>query len=90
MLQGEHSAILLTFIKLPFAIKAIVLSIFKRQLYTGFTVYCISKEASTQDKQFLCFHNSRIQDKDLASKINLTLSLMNIIARFHPLCILYK
>ena len=28
MLQGEHSAILLTFIKLPFSIKTFVLSIF--------------------------------------------------------------
>ena len=33
MLQGEHSAILLTFIKLPF-----VLSIFEWPLQTGFTV----------------------------------------------------
>ena len=38
MLQGEHSAILLTFIKLPFSIKSFVLSIFKWPLKTGFTV----------------------------------------------------
>ena len=38
MLQGEHSAILLTFITLPFVIKIIVLSIFERPFYTGFTV----------------------------------------------------
>ena len=38
MLQGEHSAILLTFIKLPFAIKIFVLSIFEWPFYTGFTV----------------------------------------------------
>ena len=38
MLQGEHSAILLNFIKLPFAIKIFVLSIFKLLFYTGFTV----------------------------------------------------
>ena len=38
MLQGEHSAILSTFIKLPFSIKAFVLSIFKWPLKTGFTV----------------------------------------------------
>ena len=37
MLQGEHSAILLTFIKLPFAIKIFVLSIFEWLLKTGFT-----------------------------------------------------
>ena len=39
MLQGEHSAILLTFIKLPFFIKTFVLSIFKWPLKTGFTVH---------------------------------------------------
>ena len=38
MLQGEHSAILSTFIKLPFSIKTCVLSIFKWPLKTGFTV----------------------------------------------------
>ena len=38
MLQGEHSAILLTFIKLPFVIKFFVLSIFEWPFYTGFTV----------------------------------------------------
>ena len=39
MLQGEHSAILSTFIKLPFVIKIFVLSIFEWPLKTGFTVY---------------------------------------------------
>ena len=34
----EHSAILLTFIKLPFVIKIFVLSIFEWLLYTGFNV----------------------------------------------------
>ena len=38
MLQGEHSAILLTFIKLPFAIKIFVLSFFEWPVYSGFTV----------------------------------------------------
>ena len=42
MLQGEHSAILSTFIKLPFVIKIFVLSIFECPFeglfYTGFTV----------------------------------------------------
>ena len=37
MLQGEHSAILSTFIKLPFVIKIFILSIFEWQFYTGFT-----------------------------------------------------
>ena len=39
MLQGEHSAILLTFIKLPFVIKIFVLSIFEWLLYICFTIY---------------------------------------------------
>ena len=34
----EHSAILLTFIKLPFVFKTFVLSIFERPLKIGFTV----------------------------------------------------
>ena len=33
MLQGEHSAMLLTFIKLPFVIKVFVLSIFEYRFY---------------------------------------------------------
>ena len=33
MLKGEHSAILSTFIKLPFVIKIIVLSIFEWRFY---------------------------------------------------------
>ena len=39
MLQGEHSAILSAFSKLPFVIKIFVLSIFEWPFYTGFTVY---------------------------------------------------
>ena len=39
MLQGEHSAILFTLIKLPFVIKIFVLSIFEWLFYTGFTVF---------------------------------------------------
>ena len=35
---GEHSAVLLAFIKLPFVIKIYVLSIFEWPYYTGFTV----------------------------------------------------
>ena len=40
MLHLEHSAILLTFIKLPFVIKIFVLSIFEWPLNTGFAVHC--------------------------------------------------
>ena len=38
MLIGEHSAILLTFIKLPFVIN-ISFFIFESQFYAGFTVF---------------------------------------------------
>ena len=38
MLPLEHSAILWTFIKLPFVIKSFVLSVFEWPLKTGFTV----------------------------------------------------
>ena len=38
MLQGEHSAILSTFIKLPFVIKTFVLSFFEWPFYPCFTV----------------------------------------------------
>ena len=38
MLKEEHSAILLTFIKLPFVIKSFVLFIFEWPLKTDFTV----------------------------------------------------
>ena len=38
MLQGEHSALLSTFIKLPFVFKTFVLSMFEWPLKTGFTV----------------------------------------------------
>ena len=38
MLKGEHSAILLTFIKLPFVIKILVLSTLEWPIKTGFTV----------------------------------------------------
>ena len=42
MLQGEHSAILLTFIQLPFVIKNFVLSIFSLGLITKRTdVYIV-------------------------------------------------
>ena len=41
MLHREHSAILSTFIELPFVIKIFVLSIFEWSLKTGFTVITI-------------------------------------------------
>ena len=44
MLQGEHSAILLTFIKLQFVFKIFVFSIFEWLFYTGFTVLRLFSE----------------------------------------------
>ena len=38
----EHSAILLTFIKLPVVIKTFVLSIFEWPFYTGFTAHVLA------------------------------------------------
>ena len=38
MLQGEHSAIISAFIKLPFVISTFVLSIFEWPFKTGFNV----------------------------------------------------
>ena len=42
----QHSAILLTFLKLPFVIKIFVLSIFEWPFYTGFTVFESFKSVS--------------------------------------------
>ena len=42
MLQGESSAILTTFIKLPFVIKIFVSSFFEWPFYTGLTVFFIN------------------------------------------------
>ena len=41
MLQGEHSAILSTFIKLPFVIKIFGLFIFEWPFYAGYTVQLV-------------------------------------------------
>ena len=57
--QGEHSAILSTFIKLPFVIKIFVLSIFEWPFYTGFTVHL----NSLQIKHYLRFLCSKFLSK---------------------------
>ena len=53
MLQGEHSAILSTFIKLSFIIKIFVLSIFEWPLKTGFTVYHGTRARCLKDKKLV-------------------------------------
>ena len=51
----EHSAILLTFIKLPFVIKTFVLSFFEWPLKTGFTIIRFVKANEIE--------KSKIEDK---------------------------
>ena len=57
--QGEHSAILLTFIKLPFVIKIFVLSIFERPFYTGSTVN--KAETTGTSPNFTVCHNQPLK-----------------------------
>ena len=52
MLLGEHSAILLASIKLPFVIKIFVLSIFEWPFHTGFTVFWLLMKQADQDFHF--------------------------------------
>ena len=52
MLQGEHSAILWTFIKLSFVIKIFILPIFYWLFYTRFTVLHSSPISSIQLARF--------------------------------------
>ena len=57
MLQGEHSAILSFFIKLPFVFNIFVLSIFEWPFYTGFTVFHLEKRPDLYPYKFCdrCF-----------------------------------
>ena len=70
----EHSAILLTCIKLPFVIKIFVLSIFEWSFYTGLTVYAKRTKISRAGphnlaiwvkvqnlKKILIFRNSKLK-----------------------------
>ena len=73
MLQGEHSAILLTIIKLPFAIMAFVLSIFEWLLTTGFTVL-MSKCSVISDVQ-----NTKRRSVYFVSHVN-SVSAINVLS----------
>ena len=53
--KGKHSAILSTFIKLPFVIKISVLSVFEWLFYTGFTVFSICKMFFKSGKFLIVF-----------------------------------
>ena len=52
MLQGEHSATLKAFIKLPFVIKIFVLAFLAWLFYIGFTVVSIEFDFITIEIQF--------------------------------------
>ena len=53
---SEHSAILSIFIRLPFVIKNLVLSIFEWPFYTGFTVLYVRKSKKSLHEQLGVFH----------------------------------
>ena len=60
MLQGENSAILLTFIKLPFVIKIFVLFIFEWPYYTGFTILIPLASSQASLRNFALIHKVRM------------------------------
>ena len=70
MLQGEHSAILSTFTKLPFVILIFVLSIFTNRVafYTGFTVMGKFKKNVTVQFSYPHALNMEYFDLDLSLK----------------------
>ena len=57
MLQGEHTAILSTFIKLPFVTKIFVLSILEWPFYRGFTELTswVENSVNPADLDLHCF-----------------------------------
>ena len=57
MLRSEHSAILSTFIKLPFVLKIFVLSIFEWPFYTGFTVHNQGPSKGETWEKFYCIEH---------------------------------
>ena len=77
MLQGEHSAILSTFIKLPYVFKTFVLSVIEWPLKAGFTVdYLIRRLLYIKiDFNWSCdFQEKMFENINERSKINLNFS----------------
>ena len=70
MLQGEHSAILFTFIKLPFAIKIFVLSSIEWLLKTGFTVQSSGTE--------ICHFIEILIDNPLKHKMDISILIVSM------------
>ena len=73
MLQWEHSAILLTFIKLPFSIKTFVLSIFKWPHKSGL-LYMYARRSS---ERFLMFYWAQDSNSQLFLSQCVYLKLFN-------------
>ena len=65
MLQGEHSAILSTFIKLPLVIKIFVLFVYEWPLYTGVTVHAFAARRCYKSSQILCVFSCHIHTFNL-------------------------
>ena len=59
---GDHSAILSTFIKLPFSIKTFVLSIFEWPLKTGFTVFDKYRNLCAGPFVLYCIEDTQIHE----------------------------
>ena len=53
----QHSAILSTFIKLPFVIKIFALSIFEWPFYTDFTTYTVKSGLDEDSCKYVSFYD---------------------------------
>ena len=79
MLQREHSAILLIFIKLPVVIKTFILSIFEWPFYTGFIVL-FQKQDSGESQGV-----SRVMALDFIQNFISVQYLENKLTEFHQI-----
>ena len=75
----EHSAILLTFIKLPVVIKTFILSIFEEPFYAGF-IFIFQKEDSGESQGV-----SRVMALDLIQNFISVQYLENKLTEFHQI-----
>ena len=66
----EHSAVLLTFIKLPFVVKIFVLNFFEWPFYTGFTAVSFIQYAFCFIQYAFCFINMLFLRYDRCFKIS--------------------
>ena len=79
--KGEHSAILSTFIKLPFVIKIFILSIFEWSFYTGFTVVPKSHGLAQIYKQILLSYRNVLLSRDIIVHHLVTLPFKTVLSR---------